>query len=71
MHTALLDAKAARILPWIVAIAFFIQALDATILNTALPTILFAAAAHDPAGLSTTKSAALGLHAPKRAAHYR
>lgn len=39
MHTALLDAKAARILPWIVAIAFFMQALDATILNTALPTM--------------------------------
>ena len=35
----LLDAKAARILPWIVAIAFFMQALDATILNTALPTM--------------------------------
>ncbi|UVE18166.1 multidrug transporter subunit MdtD [Pseudomonas sp. LS44] len=32
-----LDARTARILPWIVAIAFFMQTLDGTILNTALP----------------------------------
>src|SRR5690606_36665503 len=32
-----LDARTARILPWIIAIAFFMQTLDGTILNTALP----------------------------------
>ncbi|MEK1939667.1 MAG: multidrug transporter subunit MdtD [Pseudomonas sp.] len=32
-----LDARTARLLPWIVAIAFFMQTLDGTILNTALP----------------------------------
>ena len=34
-----LDARTARILPWLVAIAFFMQTLDGTILNTALPAI--------------------------------
>ena len=33
------EAKTLRILPWIVGIAFFMQMLDATILNTALPAI--------------------------------
>ncbi|MEZ5853756.1 MAG: hypothetical protein R3D67_03025 [Hyphomicrobiaceae bacterium] len=28
-----------RILPWLVAVAFFMQALDTTILNTAVPTM--------------------------------
>jgi EmrB/QacA subfamily drug resistance transporter len=32
-----LDARTARWLPWVVAIAFFMQSLDGTILNTALP----------------------------------
>ena len=32
-----LDAITARWLPWVVAIAFFMQSLDGTILNTALP----------------------------------
>lgn len=32
-----IDARTARLLPWIVAIAFFMQTLDGTILNTALP----------------------------------
>ncbi|WP_350432527.1 multidrug transporter subunit MdtD [Shewanella sp. H8] len=32
-----LDSDAARGLPWVVAIAFFMQSLDGTILNTALP----------------------------------
>ncbi len=32
-----MDARTARLLPWIVAIAFFMQMLDGTILNTALP----------------------------------
>ena len=32
-----LDARTARSLPWLVAIAFFMQTLDGTILNTALP----------------------------------
>lgn len=34
-----LDASTARILPWLVAVAFFMQTLDGTILNTALPTM--------------------------------
>ena len=32
-----LDPTTARWLPWVVAIAFFMQSLDGTILNTALP----------------------------------
>src|SRR5262245_52742257 len=36
-ETPTLTPRVARILPWLVAIAFFMQALDATILNTALP----------------------------------
>ncbi|QNH06260.1 multidrug transporter subunit MdtD [Pseudomonas sp. B11D7D] len=36
-NPALLDPRTARLLPWIVAIAFFMQTLDGTILNTALP----------------------------------
>ncbi|WP_312934252.1 multidrug transporter subunit MdtD [Pseudomonas sp.] len=32
-----LDPATARLIPWVVAIAFFMQALDGTILNTALP----------------------------------
>lgn len=35
----ILDARTARILPWVVAVAFFMQMLDGTILNTALPTM--------------------------------
>lgn len=34
-----LDPRTARILPWLVAIAFFMQTLDGTILNTALPSM--------------------------------
>src|SRR5690349_20439336 len=33
------DAFAKRLLPWLVAVAFFMQALDTTILNTAIPAI--------------------------------
>lgn len=36
---SILDPRTARMLPWLVAIAFFMQALDGTILNTALPAI--------------------------------
>lgn len=32
-----LDPVTARWIPWVVAIAFFMQSLDGTILNTALP----------------------------------
>ncbi len=32
-----LDARTARVLPWLIATAFFMQTLDGTILNTALP----------------------------------
>lgn len=34
---AVLDPRTARLLPWLVAVAFFMQTLDGTILNTALP----------------------------------
>ncbi|HEY9065285.1 MAG TPA: multidrug transporter subunit MdtD [Burkholderiaceae bacterium] len=34
-----LDAATKRLLPWVVAIAFFMQTLDGTILNTTLPTM--------------------------------
>ncbi|MFN3768418.1 MAG: multidrug transporter subunit MdtD [Ectopseudomonas guguanensis] len=43
----LLDPRTARLLPWIVAIAFFMQTLDGTILNTALPAMA-ADLAEDP-----------------------
>ncbi len=33
------DVQAKRILPWLVAVAFFMESLDTTILNTAVPTI--------------------------------
>ena len=35
----MLDPATQRLLPWVVAIAFFMQTLDGTILNTTLPTI--------------------------------
>ena len=35
----LLDPATRRLLPWVVAIAFFMQTLDGTILNTTLPTM--------------------------------
>ena len=35
----ILTPRIARILPWLVAVAFFMQALDGTILNTALPSM--------------------------------
>ena len=37
--STLLSPQSARILPWLVAISFFMQMLDGTILNTALPGI--------------------------------
>ena len=37
--TIQVDTRTAHILPWVVAIAFFMQTLDGTILNTALPTM--------------------------------
>lgn len=42
-----LDARTARILPWLVAVAFFMQTLDGTVLNTALPAMA-ADLAEDP-----------------------
>jgi EmrB/QacA subfamily drug resistance transporter len=38
-HTVSIDAASRRLLPWLVAVAFFMEALDATILNTAVPAI--------------------------------
>ena len=37
--SAILSPRGARIVPWLVAVAFFMQMLDTTILNTALPGI--------------------------------
>ncbi len=37
MENRILSPLEARILPWLVAVAFFMETLDATILNTALP----------------------------------
>jgi EmrB/QacA subfamily drug resistance transporter len=42
-HAALADSSR-RLLPWLIAVAFFMESLDTTILNTAVPTI--AAALH-------------------------
>jgi zinc protease len=39
-----LSASSTRLLPWLIAVAFFMESLDTTILNTAVPTI--AAALH-------------------------
>ena len=39
-----LSASSMRLLPWLIAFAFFMESLDTTILNTAVPTI--AAALH-------------------------
>ena len=33
------EERTKRLLPWIVAVAFLMEALDTTILNTAVPTI--------------------------------
>src|SRR5471030_3339035 len=33
------SASAKRLLPWLVAVSFFMESLDTTILNTAVPTI--------------------------------
>jgi hypothetical protein len=38
MANHVLDPTTKRLLPWVVAIAFFMQTLDGTILNTTLPT---------------------------------
>lgn len=38
----MLDARTRRVLPWLVAVGFFMQTLDATILNTALPAMAHA-----------------------------
>lgn len=35
----ILDERTAKLLPWIVAVGFFMQSLDGTILNTALPSM--------------------------------
>src|ERR1700709_1695488 len=44
MTPAKASANTLRMLPWLVAVAFFMESLDTTILNTALPTM--AAALH-------------------------
>src|SRR5579863_6299780 len=41
---AVLGESSRRLLPWLIAVAFFMESLDTTILNTAVPTI--AAALH-------------------------
>jgi hypothetical protein len=37
--TSLPPPSIKRLLPWLVAVAFFMESLDTTILNTAVPTI--------------------------------
>ena len=44
MDSSKRGASVKRLLPWLVAVAFFMESLDTTILNTAVPTI--AAALH-------------------------
>lgn len=39
METYNLDPRSEKILPWLVAVAFFMETLDGTILNTALPSM--------------------------------
>lgn len=39
LEAALTASRARRLLPWLVAVAFFMQALDTTILNTDVPAI--------------------------------
>ena len=34
-----IEASSKRLLPWLVAVAFFMESLDTTILNTAAPAI--------------------------------
>ena len=38
MSTPVSDSSK-RLLPWLIAVAFFMESLDTTILNTAVPTI--------------------------------
>ena len=40
----LLPESTRRLLPWLIAVAFFMESLDTTILNTAVPTIAAALA---------------------------
>src|SRR5471030_2954400 len=35
----MMDETTKRLLPWLVAVAFFMQSLDTTILNTAIPAV--------------------------------
>ena len=51
-----------RILPWLVAVAFFMQALDTTILNTAVPAIAKALYAYVFLGLKKNDGNKLSLH---------
>src|SRR6187397_2542030 len=38
-ESSVVSVSSARLLPWLVAVALFMEALDTTILNTAVPTI--------------------------------
>lgn len=46
METYNLDPRSERILPWLVAVGFFMETLDGTILNTALPSMAKSLGAH-------------------------
>ena len=52
------DDSIKRLLPWLVAVAFFMQSLDTTILNTAVPAI---ARAMDVTPLNVKSVLALSL----------
>ena len=61
--------KYKRVLPWLVAVAFFMESLDTTILNTAIPTICFPRFLNSPG--STGNEICIGeeLHVESRRFH--
>jgi EmrB/QacA subfamily drug resistance transporter len=65
-RTAPLDAHALRVLPWLVAVAFFMENLDISILNTAVPVIArdLATTALSLKAVLTTYTLALAIFIP-------
>ena len=53
--TAQPDPSVQRLLPWLVAVAFFMQSLDTTILNTAVPAIARAMEGLEPYARRTSQ----------------
>ncbi len=63
------SAASKRLLPWLVAVAFFMESLDTTILNTAVPTIAAAlkvAPAQHESGVVQLHTQPGGLHSDQR-----